>query len=204
MYSIETTNISKKFGQNIVFENLNFCAENGKITSILGASGKGKTTLLRCLAGLDEINGGNIKIFGESLNSKNKSKILKNIGFVFQNFNLFNNLTVAENLKIVSNSCERAEKLIKQFKLNGKENEFPKNLSGGQKQRVAIARALMLDPKILIFDEPTSALDSELVFEFVEIIKNLSKIGKSIIIVTHDIKFAELISDNIFRMWKFN
>ena len=157
-------------------------------------SGKGKTTLLRCLAGLENINNGTIKIFGEILNNKNKDNLIKNIGFVFQNLNLF------PNLKVVLNSPEKAQNLINKFKLNGKENEFPKNLSGGQKQRVAIARALMLEPKILIFDGPTSALDQELISEFIKIIHDLINQNRTIIIVTHDTNFAKNSSDNIFEI----
>ena len=200
MYAIETIGITKKFGNNIIFENLNFKAKEREITSILGPSGRGKTTLLRCLAGLENINNGAIKIFGEILNNKNKDNLIKNIGFVFQNLNLFPNLTVMQNLKIVLNSSKKAQNLINKFRLNGKENEFPKNLSGGQKQRVAIARALMLEPKILIFDEPTSALDQELISEFIKIIHDLINQNRTIIIVTHDTNFAKNCSDNIFEI----
>ena len=200
MYAIETIGITKKFGNNIIFENLNFKAKEREITLILGPSGRGKTTLLRCLAGLENINNGTIKIFGEILNNKNKDNLIKNIGFVFQNLNLFPNLTVLQNLKIVLNSSEKAQNLINKFKLNGKENEFPKNLSGGQKQRVAIARALMLEPKILIFDEPTSALDQELISEFLKIIRGLINQNRTIRIVTHDTNFAKNSSDNIFEI----
>lgn len=200
MYAIETIGITKKFGNNIIFENLNFKAKENEITSILGPSGKGKTTLLRCIAGLENIDIGTIKIFGEILNNKNKDNLIKNIGFVFQNLNLFPNLTVLQNLKIVLNSPEKAQSLINKFRLNGKENEFPKNLSGGQRQRVAIARALMLKPKILIFDEPTSALDQELISEFLKIIRDLINQNRTIIIVTHDTNFAKNSSDNIFQI----
>lgn len=199
MYAIETIGITKKFGDNTVFENLNFKAKEKEITSILGPSGKGKTTLLRCIAGLENIDSGTIKIFGETLNNQNKDNLIKNIGFVFQNLNLFPNLTTMQNLKIVLNSPEKAQNLINKFKLNGKENEFPKNLSGGQKQRLAIARSLMLEPKILIFDEPTSALDQELVSEFIKIILDLAS-KRTIIIVTHDTSFAKNSSDNIFQI----
>ena len=200
MYAIETIGITKKFGNNIIFENLNFKAKENEITSILGPSGKGKTTLLRCIAGLENIDIGTIKIFGEILNNKNKDNLIKNIGFVFQTLNLFPNLTVLQNLKIVLNSPEKAQSLINKFRLNGKENEFPKNLSGGQRQRVAIARALMLKPKILIFDEPTSALDQELISEFLKIIRDLINQNRTIIIVTHDTNFAKNSSDNIFQI----
>lgn len=200
MYAIETIGITKKFGNNTIFENLDFQAKNNEITSILGPSGTGKTTLLRCLAGLENVDSGKIKIFGEVLNKKNKDNLIKDIGFVFQNLNLFPNLTVIQNLKIVLNSAEKAQDLINKFRLNGKENELPKNLSGGQKQRVAIARALMLDPKILIFDEPTSALDQELILEFTKIIHDLIRQNRTIIIVTHDTNFAKDFSNNIFKI----
>ena len=200
MYAIETIGITKKFGNNTIFENLDFQAKNNEITSILGPSGTGKTTLLRCLAGLENVDSGKIKIFGEVLNKKNKDNLIKDIGFVFQNLNLFPNLTVIQNLKIVLNSAEKAQDLINKFRLNGKENELPKNLSGGQKQRVAIARALMLDPKILIFDEPTSALDQELIIEFTKIIRDLIRQNRTIIIVTHDTNFAKDFSNNIFKI----
>ena len=200
MYAIETIGITKKFGNNTIFENLDFQAKNNEITSILGPSGTGKTTLLRCLAGLENVDSGKIKIFGEVLNKKNKDNLIKDIGFVFQNLNLFPNLTVIQNLKIVLNSAEKAQDLINKFRLNGKENELPKNLSGGQKQRVAIARALMLDPKILIFDEPTSALDQELILEFTKIIHDLIRQNRTIIIVTHDTNFAKDFSNNIFEI----
>ena len=199
MYAIETIGITKKFGNNTIFENLDFQAKNNEITSILGPSGTGKTTLLRCLAGLENVDSGKIKIFGEVLNKKNKDNLIKDIGFVFQNLNLFPNLTVIQNLKIVLNSAEKVQDLINKFRLNGKENELPKNLSGGQKQRVAIARALMLDPKILIFDEPTSALDQELILEFTKIIHDLIRQNRTIIIVTHDTNFAKDFSNNIFE-----
>ena len=155
---------------------------------------------MRCLAGLENVDSGKIKIFGEVLNKKNKDNLIKDIGFVFQNLNLFPNLTVIQNLKIVLNSAEKAQDLINKFRLNGKENELPKNLSGGQKQRVAIARALMLDPKILIFDEPTSALDQELILEFTKIIYDLIRQNRTIIIVTHDTNFAKDFSNNIFAI----
>ena len=200
MYAIETIGITKKFGNNTIFENLDFQAKNNEITSILGPSGTGKTTLLRCLAGLENVDSGKIKIFGEVLNKKNKDNLIKDIGFVFQNLNLFPNLTVIQNLKIVLNSAEKAQDLINKFRLNGKENELPKNLSGGQKQRVAIARALMLDPKILIFDEPTSALDQELILEFTKTIHDLIRQNRTIIIVTHDTNFAKDFSNNIFKI----
>lgn len=216
MKSIEVTNLTKRFGNEIILDNINFSSYSGKIISIIGSSGKGKSTFLRCLVGLEVIDSGSIKINGEFLVqngiytfAKKRKDILKNIGFVFQNFNLFNNLTVKENIEIpIRNQkryskleiSKRSEYLIDRFKLKDRETFYPKDLSGGQKQRVAIARALILQPKILLFDEPTSALDKELVEEIAKIIKELSKENYTIILVTHQIEFASKISDEILNL----
>lgn len=216
MKSIEVTNLIKKFGDEIILDNINFSANAGKIISIIGASGKGKSTFLRCLAGLETIDSGSIKINGKFLvkdrkyvSKKEQKNIFKNVGLVFQNFNLFNNLTVKENIEIPlknQKTCSYAEishqskYLIDRFKLAGRENFYPKSLSGGQKQRVAIARALVLNPKILLFDEPTSALDKELTEEIEKILKELSKENYTIIVVTHQIEFASKVSNEILRL----
>lgn len=216
MKSIEVTNLIKRFGEETILDDINFSVCEGEIISIIGSSGKGKSTFLRCLVGLEIIDSGNIKINGEFLvqngaytSIKNQKNILKNIGFVFQNFNLFNNLTVKENIEIPIKNQKtyskaainnRSKYLIDRFKLNGRENFYPKGLSGGQKQRVAIARALILQPKILLFDEPTSALDRELTEEIAQTIKELSKEDYTIIVVTHQIEFAYKISDEILRL----
>ncbi len=200
MYAIETTNLIKKFGENTIFENINFKIKEGEIISIVGPSGEGKTTFLRCLSGLEKVTLGQIKIFSKILTEKNQKELLKNIGFVFQDFNLFNNLTVMQNLEIAEKSRKKAENLIKMFRLQGKENSLPKDLSGGQKQRVAIARALMSNPKILLFDEPTSALDPQLTSKTAKIIKNLAKGNCAIVVITHDSEFSKLISNKIFMI----
>ncbi len=216
MKSIQVTDLTKKFGGETILNNINFSSRPGEIISIIGSSGKGKSTFLRCLAGLETIDSGSIEIRGKFLvrggiyaPKKEQADILSNIGFVFQNFNLFNNLTVKENIEVPLKNkkiCSKEElnaksqHLIDKFKLTGRENFYPKNLSGGQKQRAAIARALILKPKILLFDEPTSALDKELTEEISQIIKKLAEENYTIIVVTHQMEFAAKISDVILRL----
>ncbi|MDR0404615.1 MAG: ATP-binding cassette domain-containing protein [Oscillospiraceae bacterium] len=193
MKTIETTNLCKNFGDKAILKNINFSSESGEIIAITGKSGIGKTTFLKCLVELEEIDSGTTKTSGS-------------IGYIFQNFNLFLHLTVKQNIEIPAlNSkmygkktiSEVSDKLIKQFKLECVQNCYPANLSGGQKQRVAIARALILNPDIILFDEPTSSLDTELVKELTEIIKILAKQNYTILIVTHDIEFAKQTADRI-------
>lgn len=212
---MQVTNLSKKFGSEIILENLNFSIDKGQVISITGESGRGKTTFLRCLVGLEKINSGSIKIGDQFLvkngiyvTEKQKQQVLKNVGFVFQNFNLFNNLTVIKNIEVPLKNKKMdpekirgvSQKLIKRFQLEGRENFYPKSLSGGQKQRVAIARTLALSPKIILFDEPTSALDDKLTDEIYKIIKQLAKEGYSIIIVTHETDFANKVSDIVLEL----
>ncbi|MDR1628488.1 MAG: ATP-binding cassette domain-containing protein [Oscillospiraceae bacterium] len=214
MKTIETVNLCKNFGGKEILKNINFSAQNGEITAITGKSGEGKTTFLRCLAGLEKIDSGSIKIednclVKDGIYVKNTSKILKKVGLIFQNFNLFPHLTVKENIEIPALNAKMYEtraifdvsqKLLKQFKLENVQNSFPSNLSGGQKQRAAIARALILNPDIILFDEPTSSLDPELVEELTEIIKKLSKQNYTILIVTHDTGFANQTADRILAL----
>lgn len=207
MYIIKAKNISKKFGNNVVFENLNFCAKKDKITAIVGPSGRGKSTLLRCFIGLLDVDKGTIEINGKKMvqngkyvNKKEKEDILKNISIVFQEHNLFPNLNVINNLKIVKNDDVKIQNLLKDFGLSGKENLYPANLSGGQKQRLSIIRTLLLDPKIILFDEPTSSLDNENRLKIANILKNLNANSYSVVLVTHDEKLLNLIDADIFNM----
>ena len=207
MYIIKAKNISKKFGNNIVFENLNFFAKKDKITAIVGPSGRGKSTLLRCFIGLSDVDKGTIEINGKKMvkngkyvNKKEKEDILKNISIVFQEHNLFPNLNVINNLKIVKNDDVKIQNLLKDFGLSGKENLYPANLSGGQKQRLSIIRTLLLDPKIILFDEPTSSLDDENRVKIANILKNLNANSYSVVLVTHDEILLNLIDADIFSM----
>lgn len=207
MKAINITNISKSFGSNQVFENLNFYLEKGEIVTITGASGAGKTTFLRCLVGLEKIDSGSIEINGKFLvengtyaDKKEQKTILSEIGMVFQNYNLFPNLTSFQNLKIVCDDENKIKNLMKKFDIYEKRDLYPHQLSGGQQQRIAIIRALVKDPKIILFDEPTSALDQENRIGISNLIKELKKQMYSIIVVTHDEKFIELIESRIFEI----
>lgn len=201
---IEIKNISKKFGVETILKDISFKINPNQTTIILGPSGGGKSTLLRCIKFLDIPNQGHIYVDEQKITSDTDPLLFK-VGLVFQNFNLFPHLSVTENLtyaaSFLPNSSRQevfdmAKELLTQFGLLNKSSFKPKSLSGGQKQRVAIARALMMRPEILLFDEPTSALDQESTFE---LIKFLQKLGQkmSLLIVTHDIKFAKMLADRV-------
>ena len=207
MNAIEVKNISKKFKEKTVFKNLSFNAKIGEITAIVGPSGQGKSTLLRILIGLEKADEGTIKINGKLLMSggkyeskKEQEKTLENVSIVFQEHNLFPNLTALNNLKIVKNDIEKIKKLLKEFGLEGKENLFPAELSGGQKQRLSIIRALLPEPKILLFDEPTSSLDDNNRKIVAEILKSLKEKSYTIIIVTHDEKLLNITRPIVYYM----
>ena len=209
MNAIELKKITKRFGDNIVFKDLDLTIQQGETTMILGESGKGKTTLLKCLIGLERIDSGTIKVFekllvsnGKYVDEKEQKQILKDVGIIFQNYNLFPNLTLQKNLEIVCKDKEKIDELLNKFDLYGKKDLYPQNLSGGQKQRVAIIRTLLLDPKIIIFDEPTSALDDKNHDKIVEIINELEKKYYTIVIVTHDSRLINNLDCKIFDMNK--
>lgn len=205
MTAIKLRNLTKKFGNNMIFKNLNLDINTGEIITIIGDSGKGKTTLLRCLAGLEKIDNGTIEISGKKLVKngeyapfKTQKEILKNIGIVFQNYGLFPNLTVEKNLKMICKDNENIDEFLRKFELIEKKNLYPANLSGGQKQRIAIIRTLLLNPKIILLDEPTSALDNKNRGKIVELIDNLKERGFAIMIVTHDFKLISNLDCKIF------
>lgn len=212
MKVLEVKNISKTFNKNKVLNNFSLNAEEGEIISIIGPSGVGKSTLLRCINGLEKIDIGEILINNKSLKRK-KDKISKQanleIGLVFQDYNLFPQYSVIKNITLPltevlkidkKEALIKAKELLKKMDLLSKQNAYPFELSGGEKQRVAIARAIATNPKIICFDEPTSALDPKLVKQIFKIIKELAKTGKTIIIVTHDIQFAKQISNRIVEI----
>lgn len=222
MSILSVKNLEKKFGDLTVLKDISFDINDGEIISIIGSSGSGKSTLLRCMNQLETITSGTITIDGKTLvETKNGvpvyagkdilKEILMETGFVFQNFNLFPHYSVLRNVMEApvcvagvpkKQAEEKARKLLKKLGLETKADAYPCELSGGQSQRVSIARALALEPKILFFDEPTSALDPELTGEVLKVIKSLTDLNITMVIVTHEMAFAKEISDRIIFMDK--
>lgn len=204
---IEIKNLSKRFGDHEVLKDISLSIEQGEVVSIIGSSGSGKSTILRCINLLEEPTGGDIIVEGKSaIHELDKTILRKDIGMVFQSFNLFENMNVLNNcmigqIKVLKRSKDEAREIaINNLKSVGMErfiNAKPSQLSGGQKQRVAIARALSMNPKCLLFDEPTSALDPEMVNEVLDVIKSLAKTGLTMIVVTHEMQFARDVSDRV-------
>ena len=209
MNVLEVKNVSKSYNNKKVLDNFSLAVKKGEIISIIGPSGAGKSTLLRCINGLETLEKGKI-IINNKVNKKNISKQANlEIGLIFQDYNLFPQYTVLQNItlpltkilrKSKAEAVSQAKTILTKLSLQDKENSYPYELSGGEKQRVAIARAIATNPKILCLDEPTSALDSKLVKQIYNIIKDLASQGKAILIVTHDIEFAEKISDKIYKL----
>lgn len=199
-------NLKKHFGKNKVLNGINFELHEGERVVVLGPSGSGKSTFLRCLNRLEEPSSGEIYLDGTLVTDKNIRKIRRDMGMVFQHFNLINNLTVMENLtlaplklKVMDKDAanKRAHELLKHIGLSNKADVYPASLSGGQKQRIAIIRAMMLSPEVLLFDEPTSALDPESIGDVLSLIRELANRGMTIMIVTHEMSFAREIATRI-------
>lgn len=211
---IELKGIHKSFGGLDVIKGIDLSIEKGQVVSLIGPSGTGKSTLLRCINCLERADKGNLQLEERRFDLDNMSKkdelwLRRNTAMVFQSFNLFNNKIVLENitegLTVVKKMSkrqaeEKALEILKQVGLLDKKDEHPSNLSGGQQQRVAIGRALALEPKIILFDEPTSALDPELVNEVLMLIRDLAKQKRTMLIVTHEIGFARSVSDKVCFM----
>jgi len=213
---LKVKNIRKHFGNVEVLKGVNLEIKPGEILVVVGKSGGGKTTFLRCVNALEHCDEGDIEINGKTLckdgkyiDKKHLRELRKDIGLVFQNFNLFPHMSVLENLieapqKVLGMSKEeaikKAEETLGFLGLLDKKANYPFQLSGGQKQRVAIGRALVLEPKIMCFDEPTSALDPSLTGEVANLIKSLSSKGMSMMIITHDMDFAKRVADRIVSM----
>ena len=215
MSLLEVKNISKSFGKTKVLKDVSFSLEKGEVLSIIGSSGGGKTTLLRCINFLETPDNGVIKVNDNTLfdGSKISDKQIRenrlHFGLVFQAFNLFPQYNVLKNVTLAPSLLKkatpeeiekRALELIENVGLTDKLENYPCQLSGGQQQRVAIARALALNPDILCFDEPTSALDPELTGEVLRVIRNLKESGSTMIVVTHEMEFAKNVSDKIIFM----
>ena len=211
MNIIEIKNLKKQFGNNIVLKDVNFSVKKGEIISIIGSSGSGKSTLLRCINLLEISDDGFIYYNNKNILDKktNLNNLRSEVTMVFQSFNLFNNMTVIENMILApikvlkmaeDDAVNIADKNLAKVNMLEFKNQSVKTLSGGQKQRVAIARALSMNPKVLLFDEPTSALDPETVGEVLSVIKDLANEGITMVIVTHEMAFAKEISDRIVFM----
>lgn len=207
----EIKDLQKKFGSLTVFDGLRETICKGDVVVIIGPSGGGKSTFIRCLNLLEQTTAGKIYFEGEDITAKgfDVNKHRQKVGMVFQQFNLFNNLTVLENITISltkvkkqseEESKEKALKLLKRVGLEDKANAYPSQLSGGQKQRIAIVRALAMEPDVLLFDEPTSALDPEMVGEVLQVISDLARDGITMVVVTHEMGFARKVGMRVLFM----
>ncbi|MEF7475192.1 amino acid ABC transporter ATP-binding protein [Pediococcus pentosaceus] len=208
---IEVQNLKKSYGSNEVLKGLDLIVKDNEVVVMIGPSGSGKSTFLRTLNKLEEPTAGKIIIDEHDLNDPrvNMNQVREKIGMVFQHFNLFNNLTVGENVmlspvelgKMSKADAElEARELLKEVGLEDKFNAKPQSLSGGQKQRVAIARTLAMKPDMILFDEPTSALDPEMVGDVLAVMKKLAKAGMTMIVVTHEMGFAKEVADRVIFM----
>lgn len=206
---IRVENVSKNFDKTHALKNVSLEVNKGDIISLIGPSGSGKSTLLRCIHGLEHVDTGKIYMDDEWMNPDDEKKFRaqrNRMGFVFQHFNLFPNMSVLQNCKlaqveVLNKTDEEAEKTaleyLEKVGLLEKKDAYPNNLSGGQKQRVAIARALCMNPDIMLFDEPTSALDPEMIKEVLEVMKDLGKQGMTMVVVTHEMGFARKVGTRV-------
>ncbi|MBQ7759810.1 MAG: amino acid ABC transporter ATP-binding protein [Acidaminococcaceae bacterium] len=204
---IKVTNLQKSFGNLHVLKGVNLTITEKEVVVIIGPSGSGKSTLLRCMNYLEEPTGGSVVIDGIPLtNDANINEVRKEVGMVFQRFNLFPHMTVLENLMLApmkvrgikkSEAEATAKMYLEKVGLADKANTYPEQLSGGQQQRVAIARALCMKPKALLFDEPTSALDPEMINEVLDVMKSLANEGMTMAVVTHEMGFAREVGDRV-------
>lgn len=207
---IEVKHLVKFFGKNEVLKDISFSVDEGDVACIIGASGSGKSTMLRCINLLEQPTGGEIIFNGEDITkTRNEAAYRTKVGMVFQSFNLFNNMSALKNCmvgprQVLGISSEEAEKRAKFFLekvgMSPYVNARPRQLSGGQQQRVAIARALCMEPEVLLFDEPTSALDPQMVGEVLEVMRTLAKEGLTMIVVTHEMAFARDVSTKVIYM----
>ena len=210
---IQTIKLNKYFGDKHVLKDIDFVVRKREVVALIGPSGSGKSTLIRCLNGLEKLTSGEIYIHGQKLDpwlsTKQLSPIRRELGMVFQNFNLFPHMTALQNvieapMLVRKMSKDQAvtlgEKLLEKVGISEKRDVYPSRLSGGQKQRVAIARALAMQPRALLFDEPTSALDPELVGEVLKVMRDLAYEGSTMVVVTHEMQFARDVSDRVVFM----
>jgi polar amino acid transport system ATP-binding protein len=208
---LEFDSVDKYFGETHVLKDVSLDVDEGDVTVVIGPSGSGKSTLLRCANRLEEIQGGEIRLEGQSISAPDADidRLRQRIGMVFQSFNLFPHKTALENVTLAprkvrgvdkSTARERADRLLDRVGLGNQKNSYPNQLSGGQQQRVAIARALAMDPRVMLFDEVTSALDPELVGEVLGVMRDLADEGMTMMVVTHEMGFAREVGDRIVLM----
>ena len=208
---IQLVHLEKSFGAHVVLRDINLTVNKGEVISIIGSSGSGKSTMLRCINLLEEPSGGQILFEGNNITGKEMklSNYRAKVGMVFQQFNLFGNMSALENCirpqqVVLKRSRAEAEKIAKRYLekvgMSAYINARPSQLSGGQKQRVAIARTLSMDPEVILFDEPTSALDPEMVGGVLDVMKDLAKSGLTMMVVTHEMGFARDVSDRVIFM----
>jgi len=208
---VTVENVHKRFGQNEVLKGVSLRVERGQVVALLGRSGSGKSTLLRCLNGLEVIDSGRIEVAGHEMSYEpaRLRALREDVGIVFQSYNLFPHLSVAENIMLAPGLVKRvdkaanrrlAEQVLERIGLLDKIDEYPDSLSGGQQQRVAIARALAMEPRVMLFDEVTSALDPELTEEVLEVIEQLARDGMTMMLVTHEMNFARRVASTVVFM----
>lgn len=208
---LDIINLEKRFGNNLVIRDISMSVFEGEVVSIIGSSGAGKSTLLRCINLLEEPTGGDILFHGKSIltDRKSVSSYRAKVGMVFQQFNLFNNMTVLQNcvvgqMKVLGRSRAEAEEIAKMYLdrvgMYAFADALPRQISGGQKQRAAIARTLCMNPEVILFDEPTSALDPEMVGEVLSVMRSLVKGGMTMLVVTHEMGFAREVSSRVIFM----
>ena len=216
--AIRVTDLRKSFGTHEVLKGVSLCAREGDVVAIIGGSGSGKSTMLRCVNFLETPTAGTIEIGGERVamrpdgtptDRRQLERLRQSLGMVFQNFNLWTHKTVLENLIEVpvhvlktpkAEAITRARALLARVGLDAKEDAYPAFMSGGQQQRAAIARALCMNPRAMLFDEPTSALDPELVGEVLQVIKGLADEGRTMVLVTHEMKFAREVATHVIYL----
>lgn len=206
---LELENVTKYYNNELILDNVNLKVKKGEVIALIGKSGGGKSTLLKCINKMEKINSGKIKYKGIDINEIELTDLRQKIGIVFQDYNLFSHLTVLENLTIglikikqysKEKSIQKALKILKKVDLYDKKDKYPDELSGGQKQRVSIARTLLMKPKIIMLDEPTSALDREMKQSVIDLIQELAYEGMTIIIVSHEEEFVNKISNKIYEI----
>lgn len=206
---IEVKNLHKKFGDLEVLKGISDTIDEKEVVCVIGASGSGKSTFLRCINMLEQPDTGEVIVDGEVVNKDNINRVRQKMGMVFQNFNLFGHMTTLNNVMLApmkvkkmpkDEARELSIKILDRVGLSDKLDVYPASLSGGQKQRAAIARALAMEPEYMLFDEPTSALDPEMVGEVLEVMKRLAEDGMSMIIVTHEMRFAREVADRVLFM----